>query len=524
MMGKKLTVLLFALSLAAGGTAWSDPVDLSAPGNELGAADPKGYLQVWQEVEGVGLQLGKGSYLPLRYKFSTESDRGELLGAGFSLPMFEAKNVLLRENTMRAYLPCGKGLYLWRTASDPNKFQTPDRVWTGYATEDDFTVSRADGWKVAYHQGRLVSIVSDDGHKFTWSYDAAGGGSVEQDGKPVITMEPGPGGQVADFVFGGKSYKVEYGKRPIVAVVGGQNVLKELAPALSRLVLPDGRAQSFEFDLTDERAPRLTAKSADGIGAAYTWDAASRHLATEKNSAGEWHYQIGEIKDPFGMPTITRTDNGDKSESTSADVKEGVYTSKGANGSMTITHVFKAPGPLYDKVQKVEKVEGGVTSTIYRAIYDDTGKLIRETNAQGRVTTFAYDEHGKLKGKSFSLTKDPEILLRLHAQEEELSKRIAEADDVEMKQEAIRDLAAFYLRVMRDKEKAASLISQIDHDHMYILRVQGIDAEESSTPLQKAEQFRQLLTDYPDHKSTLDALIATRESEGKRLEASERKQ
>ena len=513
-MVKRLSTLLFGLCLAASCTGWSAPVDLSAPGNELGSADPKGYLQIWREVDGVGLQLGKGSYLPLRYRFSTESDREGLLGAGFSLPMFEARNVLLREDTMRAYLPCGKGLYLWRTANDPNKFQTPDKVWTGYATADDFTVSRDDGWKVIYRNGRLVSITSDDNHKFAWSYDGVGGGNVAEDGKIILTMEPGSGGQIADFVFGGKSYKVEYGKRPIFVVVGGQTTLKALAPALVKLELPDGRAQTFEFGLTDERMPKLASMDADGPSAEYTWDGASRHLVTEKNPAAEWRYKIGDTKEAFGMPTISRTSGDGKNESTSVNVKEGVYTLQNADGSTVVTRVFKTPGPLYDKVQKVESVEKGVTSTIYRAAFDDAGRIIRETNAQGRVTAFAYDEHGKLKGKSYSVTKDPEILARLHRQEQDLTKQIADAGDPESKQEAIRDLAEFYLRVMRDKEKAAPFVSQIDHDHMYMLRVQGIDAEELLTPLQKAEQFRQLLTDYPNQKSTLNALIAAREREG----------
>jgi hypothetical protein len=64
-------VFMIGISLMAGhGSA--NPVDLSAPGGELGAANPKGYLEIWREIDGVGLQLGKGSYLPFRYKFSTD--------------------------------------------------------------------------------------------------------------------------------------------------------------------------------------------------------------------------------------------------------------------------------------------------------------------------------------------------------------------------------------------------------------------------------------------------------------------
>jgi len=151
--------------------ASANPVDLSVPGGELGAANPKGYLEIWREIDGVGLQLGKGSYLPLRYKFSSDPTIGGILGPGFYLPMFEARNSLIRERTMRAYLPCGKGLYLWRDTIDPNKFNTPDKEWTGYLNGDDFIVWRDDGWKVLYHKSRLASITSDDNHVFNWAYD-----------------------------------------------------------------------------------------------------------------------------------------------------------------------------------------------------------------------------------------------------------------------------------------------------------------------------------------------------------------
>jgi hypothetical protein len=106
---------------------------------------------------------------------------------------------------MRAYLPCGKGLYFWRDTVDPNKFQTVDKGWTGYVTGDngdDFTVWRDDGWKVFYHKTRLTSITSDDNHIFTWSYDSVGAGaSVSEDGQSILTIEPNVAGQVAAFVF-----------------------------------------------------------------------------------------------------------------------------------------------------------------------------------------------------------------------------------------------------------------------------------------------------------------------------------
>ena len=506
-MTSKLACLFAGLSLAASGAALSRPVDLSAPSEELGAANPRGYAEVWREVNGVGLQLGKGSYLPLRYRFSTESNKEGLLGAGFYLPLFEARNVLIREDTMKASLPCGKALYLWRDHDDPNKFQTPDKEWTGYLRGDDFTVSREDGWKVSYQNGRLSSVVSDGDGKFNWVYDATGGGSVEHDGKSIIATEPGAAGRIVGFTFDGKSYKVEFGKRPIEEMVARQPVLKELVPALTKLGLPDGTAQVFEFGLTDQRLPKLKTRNVDGTEAEYTWEVATGHLAEEKSIEGEWTYEVGEKTTPFGLPPIVRKDSDGRTEKLSVDLQSGTYNATQADGSTLVTHVIKTPGPLYGKVTKVEKVLDQITSLVYRASYDQTGRLLRSVDAQGFVTTPVYDERGNVKSKTVVLSESSANYEKLHQQEQVLAAAVAKATEVEAKQRAIVSLVQLYLFEMRDYKKAGSYISQLDHEHAYAVRAQSIISNDSFTAVEKINAYQAMLLDYPDHSEALNFLM-----------------
>ena len=196
MKPRTFTALFVASINLMAGSAWSRPVDLSAPTGGVGAANSFGYLEIWRQVDDVGLQQGS-SFLPLRYKFSSEPHTRGMLGPGFYVPMFEARNVLIREQMMRAFLPCGKGLYLRRDSVDQNKFQTVDQVWTGSLSLDgeDFTIWRDDGWKLLYHNSRLTSLTTDDNHTFTWSYDNGMPTGVTEDGKSVITVEPGADGK-----------------------------------------------------------------------------------------------------------------------------------------------------------------------------------------------------------------------------------------------------------------------------------------------------------------------------------------
>src|ERR1700722_11303316 len=263
--------------------AWSRPVDLSAPSSAVGASNSRGYLEIWREIAGLGLQLDKDSYLPFRYKFSSEPNTGGMLGPGFYCPMFEAKSVLIRESTMQTYLPCGKVLYFWRDNTDPNKFQSVDKEWSGYLQGDDFITWRDDGWKLLYHKSRLTSLVTDDNHTFSWNYDQGGlPTGISEDGHSAITVEPNIAGQVAAFNFDSKRYEVTYAERPITQVLLGQIAIKELDQALSSFKYPDGRIETFKFALTPQLMPTLTFTNGDKQQAIYTWDAVSDYITSEQ--------------------------------------------------------------------------------------------------------------------------------------------------------------------------------------------------------------------------------------------------
>jgi hypothetical protein len=207
-------LLAFLLLGMIGGMAKANPVDLSATAVELGSAGSKGHLEIWKEVPEVGLQLG-GSYLPFRYKFTTDPSVRGVLGVGFFAPMLEAHSVLIRPRVMRAGLPCGKTIYLWQHGTDQSKYQSVDKEWNGEVKGGDFSFRRSDGWEISYHQGRLSSIVTDDHHTFSWQYNGSLLTSILQDGLRVITIGSESDGKLSTLTAHNKNYQVTYGKRPI---------------------------------------------------------------------------------------------------------------------------------------------------------------------------------------------------------------------------------------------------------------------------------------------------------------------
>jgi YD repeat-containing protein len=484
------------------------PVDLSAPTGGVGAAGLNGNLELWHEVGDAGLQLGPGSYLPLRYKFTSDSSVKGILGPGFYVPMFEAKNVLIREQMMRAFLPCGKGLYMRRDNIDPNKFQTLDQVWSGYSNGDDYTVWRDDGWKLIYHQGRLASITSDDKHTFTWSYDQTGlPTGVSRDGQSLVTVEPNIAGQVAAFIFNGKRYEVSYGQRPVTEMLQGQPVIKELVPALAGFKYPDGKSDAFKFTVSPDLVPTVEVTGSDGNQSQYTWDTATGHIATEKTPEGSWTYKVKEAIQAFGVPEIARIGTHNDIEDIAIDAKMGTYTRQMADGTKLVTHIFEAPGPLYQKVQSVENIANGQTTTVYRASYDEAGRLVRTTNEQGWTSAFSYDANGKIIKRIVTPGSDPASIAAIKQKEADLLSQIKAAVGPNDKSHLLEKLATLYVGQLKDPGKALSLLPLVtdpwDASEIEIMSISGND---NLTPPQKADGLRSLITKYPSQKDLLESM------------------
>jgi YD repeat-containing protein len=433
-----------------------------------------------------------------------------MLGPGFYVPMFEARNVLIREQMMRAFLPCGKGLYLRRDLVDQNKFRTVDLVWTGYLIGDgDFVVWRDDGWKILYHKSRLASITTDEGHTFTWSYDINNlPTGVSEDGKSLVSVEPNSEGQIASFVFNSRRYEIQYGQRPITQVLLGQVTIKELDLALAAFKYPDGKADDFKFELTPDRIPRLAFTSKEGQTTHYSWDAATEHLATENGPKGSWNYKIGANTLEFGQPTVARINADGRSEKVVVDNVTGTTTTTALDGEVTVRAVFKTPGPLYDKVRQITDTVGKNT-VLLRYGYDDTGRLIRKIDADGFVTIFTYSLDGKKAQQKVLPPSDSVTLNILRGREKVLLAAISSAKTPDDRDRTIQELALFYIHKMGNIDKAVGLIPSLVHPAWaYEIRVHAILGDRNLSATQRAQHLQALVSDYPQEKYELSSLIA----------------
>jgi YD repeat-containing protein len=512
---KMSRVILWALGVCLMGSAWGRPVDLSAPSAQVGSAGLYGDLQLWREVDGVGLDMGKGSYLPLRFKFSSATDTGGMMGPGFYCPMFEARNILVREKLMEAFLPCGKRLYLRRDTMDPTRFQSPDQEWTGLLDGDDFVIWRDDGWKVTYRQNRLAEIQNDSNHTFEWSYNDQGVPTgVSEDGQPGIGVETDINGKLSGFTYQNKRYTVDFADRPAMEVVNGQTLVGKLVSAVSAFHYPDGKTETYRVLLAPpDLTPTLDFIDADKQETVYTWDAPTGHLASEKGPGGNWTYQVGEVTVADGVPTIARTNDQGQTEGMALDNTTGTYTATNLDGSTIITRTFRTPGPLYGKVHKVEKIVNGQTSTIYQASYDEMGKLIRIVDEQGIITKYIYDPSGHEVKRTVELSKDADLIKSLARQEKIRLKQIQQERNVGKYQEEIYSLALFYMHQMLAFDKANALISKVPNREVkYAIRLDVAISDRNLSVSQKNQLLRKLASDFPDKSNYTNNLLVNDEN------------
>jgi YD repeat-containing protein len=332
---------------------------------------------------------------------------------------------------------------------------------------------------------------------------------ISKDGQSVITVESNVAGQVAAFVFNGKRYEVEYAERPITEILLGQVAVKELDQALSSFKYPDGKSDTFKFGMTPDRVPTLTSTDKEGKQTLYSWDGATSHLVTEKGAQGDWTYQIGKITQPFGQPPVARTNSDGKSESVIVDNKTGTTTETALDGEVTIRTVFKTPGSLYGKLREITTSLADSKARI-RFGYDEMGRLIRRIDTNGFITAISYGPDGKISKQTVLPPSDPTILIDLRNREENYQKAISEAKTSNQRDDALQQIAFFYIYQMGNIDKALGEIKLLSNpNRVFAIKSQAISGNRNLSPEDKVSQLQVLAKNFPDQAGQLSSELAS---------------
>jgi len=439
-----------ALASLIEGTSWARPVDLSAPGGVLGPIDNYGHVRFFSELGEV--DFGDGLTLPLRFEFGSHYTRSSpYLGLGFRLPLLESHHVLIREKMMRCYLLCGKHLYLRQDRKDKNKFATLNGEWTGKLDGDTFVISRDDGWELGFRKGKVEYLKTDKGREIRWKYSGnvavemyePGGASVP------LRVETDASGNVEGLLVNQQNHEIALDQRPIVRQVKETHLVEGFVPALAAWKLPSGKQESFAFEVEPKTVtPQLHHTSLDGEKTTITWEPKQGYV----RSVDGWSYTVTEKPAPgsrpnYEPPDLRRTTAEGLEEFIKLQNRKGIAERKSLDKGHIITHTHKSPGPLFGKLRrKVQILDDGTEKLLYQAGYDEAGRLIRETDAQGFITHLQRDpKTGKVIDKAISDMRDPVVLKSLAQKEQELLTQIEQAESYDQRDAALQALGLYYI-------------------------------------------------------------------------------
>lgn len=479
------------------------PVDLSTPDNEFGSANLFGYLRIWREIG--EMDFGNGLSLPVRVEFSSEYENpSAYLGKGWSCPILESKVWLINERLMKAQLPCGRNMYLRRSQKDVFRFYSMNREWSAILEGEKITIRRGDGWELRYVNGRLAQLKTDTDRMLTWKKQGEVVVEIQEEGNVLhsFKVERNRAGEPIRLLLNEAPYIFQKGKRPRVEVINGNHVIGGFDETLTGWIWPDGNKETYEFAVNEKVEPTLKVTDRFREESHYRWNAKNKHVIADD----EWEYRVGEITDASTVPKLFRKNAIGEEEFLFIMTKTGKTERKDIQRGHTITEVFKTPGPLYDKVRQVQRVkEDGGLETLYKASYDDMGRLVRKIDESGLMTAFNFNEEGKLTSKNIEFTPSIAHQEQLKLDEQQAVTRVSDAETQEEKDAALRELGLFYAKKMYDTEKAMAILPQIkDPRQAFTLGLHTILSDNAMTDLEKAEAFEKMQQVFPEQEEFLD--------------------
>ncbi len=285
-------------------------------------------------------------------------------------------------------LLCGKELYLRRNKADSENFITRNNEWKGRLKGDSFSISRDDGWILNFNKGRLSNVTTDSGEVLEWDYSSKDITISKGGSRIFLAVRSSSDGQISQLQYNNQSFDFSYRKCPLVQVVGGVPLISRLDSALGEV---SGLAAKISCEYgVDERLTVSSIKISNPQGLSeYSWKCDSGYAISD----GNWNYLV-EKKNGDAKPHITRTNDKGDSESYFHSARDGRIDRKLLDSSVTKTYYFSTPGPLFNKIRKIESEKDGETKKLYSAAYFENGKILREIDKDGVETTF--DENGRL--------------------------------------------------------------------------------------------------------------------------------
>jgi len=363
------------------GLSWQVPQD-HFPG-----VNGHGFVSYFDKLS--ELDLGQDLKLPLIINFDSSNEKSSpYLGKSFTLFLLESNIVQNSDNSFMATFPDGS-LNLFIRDNVEDTVLKGSAGWKGEISGDTINVYAPCGWKITYYKGRILCIVTPTNRKLEYVYSGQTVTAIRENGDAKLTVEENNDGEGKVLSFNGGHTEITLGQKPRVQNIAGQNVIEGIDRTLKTIKLASGINKNFEFAVNDKIQPTLKITGASSKEQLFIWNPVNKLIISDN----DWQYNIVNGANVNSNAAIERSSVRRGNEYWFYDHDGEQEVSRGLDGRQSITKWFTS-GILQGKLREKETVTNGVMTIVYRASYDESGALIRETFVNGDVITYQKNKNG----------------------------------------------------------------------------------------------------------------------------------
>lgn len=316
------------------------------------------------------LRLATGT-IPIFFIFGSENQSASpYLGAGWTIPLLEAKIYQIDENTFRMNQPDGWYRLFWRDSKNPSVLNGQGN-WKAEIRGSTITAVAECGSKIVFNDGKITSLEAK-GSTLTFVYTNGIISKIRDANTDLLQVNlDSRGKSVSGITLPGKArISLSCDNRPEVQLVNEQKVISKVGKSLSKIAIDGKTFREFEYGVDANLNPTVTRGSQIAI-----WDPSTKRLMRD----GDWTYEYAQ-QAGHGL-TIKRT-NGAESESWLDDSQAGKVVIGNPDGSTR--EIFKfTSGLLSGKTRKIVLSDSVGSNVVYSAVYSENGGLLREVSTEG---------------------------------------------------------------------------------------------------------------------------------------------
>ncbi len=339
-------------------------IDWSSPSGHFEGVDYQGHVHL---VQRFGEITGKSEKFPLNIIFNSSYGISPYGGAGFEIPLLEAKMYQVDENTFLLKNPAG---WLWPFVRTKDKNILDGTAgWKAVINGDTITAWAPCGGKMIFNKGKIVRLESKK-VALDYIYSGALLSEIKEGLNTVLRVNLNTTtGEVQGINLESEEMiHFEKSQKPRVQNIGQKNGILGMDSTISKIICGDGKEIIYEFGVDEQIQPMIKINRNRMI----VWSPTTSSIVSD----GDWNYNISRKEGAFSYSDIQRTNSNKKQESYKYDPVLGEENFTHADG-FSRKRTWFTSGKLAGHPKKIIDTIDGREVRNRKWNYDENGYQLR---------------------------------------------------------------------------------------------------------------------------------------------------